>query len=232
MLAAHPCTSHSIITQSRLCPSMSFHFMHFLEHLHNHTGQESAAPISPEVTLEIFKGIWLQVWAGYKSWACWLTSRHLVQRTAWSLETEKPGTWCFSPCILTTGSRFRSSPEKWASRLWPHPNTDASGILPEDEELAATEPLFSRLWFIKLSASIPWGSPPHRIFTGQHAEPTLSRTQFPPQVIVWNTLKSIWQVHGNTPQISLSSDYILTTWVILCHLIFFYSLQCDHKPFP
>lgn len=53
-------------------------------------------------------------------------------------------------------------------------------------------------------------------FIGQYAEPTLSRLHAHYQMIFWNTVKCILQVHSTIPQISLSSVYIFKmTWVIL-----------------
>lgn len=92
ILAAHPCTKPTPSSHRVTCkPSLYFFFYILLGGpLQSHGGRSQLliTPVLPEVTVELFKRIWLQVWAGHKFWACWVTIHHLVQGTVWSLETD------------------------------------------------------------------------------------------------------------------------------------------------
>lgn len=161
---------------------------------------------------------WIQL---LKFWACWLTSHHLAQRTVWSLEIERHGTWHFSPYILMRASSFWSSSEKWAWSHQPYLSTDASGLLPDDQEPTAAEASFSQ--YEAYGSRLPFvceGREPSRwTFIGQYAEPTLSRLHAHYQM---NTVKCILQVHGTIPQIHLALS-ISSKWhgSFYHHLMFY-----------
>jgi hypothetical protein len=168
-------------------------------------------------------------------------SHHLVQRTVWSLEIERHGTGHSSPYICMRASSVWSFSEKWESSCQPYSSTDASGMLPDDQELMTAEPSFSHSRGTWLMASIG---------LGRKGTLTLSIHK----IIYWahslqTALSSPDDYLGHSEVHFAGSQYHPSNFTLLClhlhsdvghftivwcliHLQHFSLSKCDHKPSP
>lgn len=143
MLAAHLCTFPSIMAEQPL-----FSHVFFLLHTAWSTStippcrsQLLLTPFSPEATLELFKGIWINLWASR------LTGYHLYKEQP-GLERQRYQ----GPELQDSDPHLKSRPQ--AISLTP-----TQMLLGYCLTTKAAEPPLSQLWLTWLAASLPWGSP-------------------------------------------------------------------------